>query len=203
MKIGDTVIFGKYTWRILELEPDRMLLLTEYIIEQGSYHHIYEPITWEKCSLRQYLNTDFYEAFSDDEKARILLVENENKDNHWYHTSGGNTTKDHVFILSLEEVTCRYFGDSQDKLLNPGKNQRYWFQRKDVNNKKRVAYLADRPEKIWWWWIRTPGRVGVKSVYIHGDGNIGIQGNNIYKGNLSDGYCTGGIRPAMWVKREG
>jgi hypothetical protein len=53
-----------------------------------------------------------------------------------------------------------------------------------------------------WWWLRTPGRVGVKAVYIHGDGNIGIQGNNILKGNISDGRCTGGVRPALWLRLD-
>ncbi len=43
-------------------------------------------------------------------------------------------------------------------------------------------------------------RVNIKAVYIHGDGNIGIQGNNILKGNISDGKCTGGVRPALWLK---
>ncbi|CBH27140.1 hypothetical protein lse_0989 [Listeria seeligeri serovar 1/2b str. SLCC3954] len=27
-----------------------------------------------------------------------------------------------------------------------------------------------------------------------------IQGNNIFKGNISDGKCTGGVRPALWMK---
>ena len=51
-----------------------------------------------------------------------------------------------------------------------------------------------------WWWIQTPGRVDVKAVYIHGDGNIGIQGNNILRGNISEGKCTGGVRSALWLK---
>lgn len=53
---------------------------------------------------------------------------------------------------------------------------------------------------LWWWWTRTPDRVGIKAVYVHGDGNIGIQGNNILKGNVADGKCTDGVRPAMWIK---
>lgn len=95
---------------------------------------------------------------------------------------------------------CKYFGDSLSKLHNPGKNQRYWFERKDENNSKRIARLLDNGWG-WWWWLRSPGRVNVKAVYIFGtDGNIGIQGNNILKGNISDGKCTGGVRPALWLK---
>lgn len=86
-----------------------------------------------------------------------------------------------------------------EKLYNPGKKQRYWFERKDINNNNRIAKLQWNTEQVWWW-TRSPGRVGVKSVYIHGDGNIGIQGNNILKGNVADGCCTGGVRPALWIK---
>ena len=109
---------------------------------------------------------------------------------------------DRVFLLSVEDAVCNCFGDSSAKLLNPKKNQRYWFERKDENNRKRVASLEAQPDQIWWWWLRSPGRVELKAVYVHGDGNIGIQGNNILKGNIADGKCTGGVRPAMWVKGE-
>ena len=117
----------------------------------------------------------------------------------WYDTKGGADTEDSVFLLSMEEAVCQYFGDSSSKVYNPRKNQRYWFERKDQNNVRRIAALEDNKKQIWWW-IRTPGRVSVKAVYIHGDGNIGIQGNNILKGNIADGKCTGGVRPALWLK---
>ncbi|WP_443740282.1 DUF6273 domain-containing protein [Treponema sp.] len=100
----------------------------------------------------------------------------------------------------MEEIVCKYFGDSSEKLYKPGKNQRYWFERKDINNSNRIARLQNNKEQVWWWWTRSPGRVGIKAVYVHGDGNIGIQGNNILKGNIADGCCTGGIRPALWIK---
>jgi hypothetical protein len=36
-------------------------------------------------------------------------------------------------------------------------------------------------------------------VYVFPDGNIGIHGNNILKGNIADGYCAGGVRPVLWL----
>ena len=200
MKIGDKILFGDFEWRILDLQDNRVLIITEYIIEQRSYHDFYKEITWADCSLRKYLNAEFYNKFNDYEKSRICEVTNKNTDNQWYGTKGGEDTKDKIFLLSMEEIVCKYFGDSSDKLYNPGKNQRYWFERKDINNPNRTAYLNDNKEQIWWWWTRTPGRVGIKAVYIHGDGNIGIQGNNILKGNVADGKCTGGVRPVLWLK---
>jgi len=102
-------------------------------------------------------------------------------------------------LLSTEEIVCKYSGDSSEKLYKPGKNQRYWFERKDINNSKRIAKLQDNKEQVWWW-TRYQGRVGIKAVYVHGDGNIGSQGNNILKGNIADGCCTGEIRPVLWIK---
>lgn len=200
MQVGDKIYFRDYIWRVLSIQNERALIITEYIIEQRPYHDTYTAITWADSSLRKYLNSEFYNRFSNEDKSRISPVINKNYGNQWYGTEGGTDTSDNIFLLSMEEAVCQYFGDSSAKLYNPRKNQRYWFERKDANNCKRVAKLADNTEQIWWWWLRTPGRVNVKAVYIHGDGNIGIQGNNILKGNIADGKCTGGVRPALWLK---
>ena len=200
MQVGDKISFGSYEWRVLDIQNNTALIITEYIIEQRAYHNAYKDITWADCSLRKYLNSEFCDRFSATEKSRIIPVLNKNPDNQWYGTKGGTDTQDSIFLLSIEETVCRYFGDSSSKLYNPGKNQRYWFERKDKNNSKRIARLESRKEGSWWWWLRSPGRVSIKAVYIHGDGNIGIQGNNILKGNISDGECKGGVRPALWLK---
>ncbi len=195
--IGDKIVFGKYNWLVLEIREDKILIITEGIIERRAYHNTYKNITWSECSLRKYLNEEFYNKFSEEERLKIMPVINKNPNNAWFDTIGGEDTEDKIFILNLEEVACKYFGDSSKKLYNKGKNQNYWFQRKDENNDKRIVKVDGRKA---WWWIRTPGRVSLKAVYIHGDGNIGIQGNNILKGNLSEGYNKGGVRPALWLK---
>ena len=200
-KIGSTVSFGDYNWLILDIQNNVALIITEYIIEQRAYHDAYKDITWADCSLRKYLNGEFYDKFTATDKSRIVSVLNKNPNNQWYGSKGGEDTHDSIFLLSIEEVVCQYFGDSSSKLYNPGKNQRYWFERKDENNSKRIARLEGK-EWSTWWWLRSPGRVNVKAVYIHGNGDIGIQGNNILKGNISDGFCAGGVRPALWLRLE-
>jgi hypothetical protein len=199
LQVGDKISFGSYDWRVLDMQNNTTLIITECIIEQRAYHDAYKDITWADCSLRKYLNGEFYNKFTEADKLRIIPVINKNPDNEWYGAKGGEDTRDSVFLLSIEEVACKYFGDSSSKLQNRGKNQKYWFERKDENNSKRIARLEG---KQWgtWWWLRSPGRVNLKAVYIHGDGNIGIQGNNILKGNISDGECKGGVRPALWLK---
>ncbi len=200
MQIGETIAFGDYDWQVLDLQSDRALIITRYIIDQRSYHDAYVDITWADCALRNYLNGEFLGKFNAADQSRIIPVTHKNPDNHWYGTAGGVDTQDKIFLLDIEEVVCRYFGDSSSLLLNPKKNQRYWFDRKDKNNSKRQAQLETNQGVFTWWWLRSPGRVGVKAVYVHGDGNIGIQGNNILKGNIADGRCTGGVRPALWLR---
>ena len=84
-----------------------------------------------------------------EEKELIVPVINKNPDNNWYKTIGGDDTEDRIFLLSLEEAVCRYFGDSSSLLYNPRKNQRYWFERKDINNEIRIATLKDNHEQHW------------------------------------------------------
>lgn len=201
MQTGERIRFGNHEWRVLDVQDNAALIITEWIIEQRSYHDAYHDITWADCSLRKYLNGEFFDRFNAEDQSRILPVLNRNPDNPWYGSKGGADTQDRIFLLSIEEAVCRYFGDSSSNLYNRGKNQRYWFERKDANNRKRITGLEGKDWKTWWW-LRSPGRVNVKAVYIHGTGDIGIQGNNVLKGNLSDGFCAGGVRPALWIRMD-
>ena len=200
--IGSTISFGNYKWLVLDIQKNRALIITNVIIELRAYHDKYIDITWVDSEIRKYLNGEFYDKFKDSDKSKIIPVTNKNLDNQWYGSNGGKESKDKIFLLSLEEVVCKYFGDSSELLNNPRKNQRYWFERKDKNNSKRGATFEG---SWWWWWLRSPGRNNVKAVYIWGDGNIGIQGNNILKCNINscfhpNGDVRGGIRPALWLK---
>lgn len=202
VEVGALVPLGGHDWRVLEVRDGAALVITETIIEQRPYHDAYKEITWADCALRAYLNGAFCDRFDAAEAARIVPVMNRNADNQWYGSPGGADTLDRVFLLSIEEAVCRCFGDSSAKLYNPGRKQRYWFERKDANNARRTARLDANRDSVWWWWLRSPGRLSVKAVYVHGDGNIGIQGNNILIGNLADGRCTGGVRPALWLRLD-
>ena len=148
------------------------------MIAQRDYHDKKEEVTWETSNIRSFLNQEFYQQFNEDEKNQILSVVTSNLNNHWYKTSAGNQTIDKIFLLSLEEVAKHYFKDSSQLLDFPKTNQRYWFDRKDINNIKRRSKYMDQ---AWWWWTRTPGKNQKTAVYIHGDGNIGIQGNGVSK----------------------
>ena len=204
MQVGDKISFGQYIWRILDVKEDRALLITEEIIDQREYHNRKEAVTWANSEIRSYLNSAFLDRFCDEDKSKIIPVLHENKGNAWYPSDGGEETIDLIFLLSLDEAVRLYFGDSSKCLVNRSPKQRYWFQKKDENNPLRRASYDGCS---WWWWLRTPGRDNRRAIYIHGDGNIGIQGNGTYKYSSNTIHPIskkneGGLRPAVWIKTK-
>ncbi|MDR1801339.1 MAG: DUF6273 domain-containing protein [Lachnospiraceae bacterium] len=67
----NTNSFGGFSWRVIDVSSDKILLLSEDIIFKGAYNRVNESTVWQNCTLRKYLNNDFYNAFGDIEKARI------------------------------------------------------------------------------------------------------------------------------------
>lgn len=198
IEIGSSLLFGGYYWRVLDIQNNTALIITEEIIEQRAYHDVYKDITWADCELRKYLNGEFYDRFSEADKSKIISVLNINRNNPWFGASGGEDTQDHIFLLDIEDVVCRYFGDSSGKLHNRSKKQNYWFQNKDENNSKRVAKFKGVD---YWWWLRSPGRMNRVAAYIHGNpgGCVGINGNSVFFRRFGP-ERDGGVRPALWLK---
>ncbi|MCD7772934.1 MAG: DUF6273 domain-containing protein, partial [Ruminococcus sp.] len=91
---GDIIKFGNYSWIVLEKTDDTMLIITEDVIKDRVYNEEYEDITWEDCTLREYLNGSFYNRFSEGEKS--MIAETTLSDN--------NDIVDKIFLLSLEEA---------------------------------------------------------------------------------------------------
>lgn len=94
-------------WIVLKQDDDRMLVVSKYCLDYLKYPDDWTSnISWETCSLRNHLNSNFYKhSFSADEQQRILLTENSNKASEdYYCTVNGNTTNDYVFLLSIDEM---------------------------------------------------------------------------------------------------
>jgi hypothetical protein len=102
--VGDIVTFGNYTWYVINKTDCGCTLLCEDPIGNRAYNDKWEAITWESCTLRSWLNNDFYNEFSDEEKAMIVKTKNKNSDNSEYGTDGGNDTEDYIYLLSLDEA---------------------------------------------------------------------------------------------------
>ena len=119
---GDYIILGHYEqdgnltngaepieWKILSEQDGKMLLISRYILDCQPYHTVNEEITWESCSLRNWLNNGFInDAFSSDEQKLIQTTTLSNPDNPVYGIDGGNDTDDRIFCLSVDEA-IQYF----------------------------------------------------------------------------------------------
>ena len=103
-EVNDELKFGDYYWYVIDKTSDSITLLCKEIVVQMPYNDTDEDVTWEECSLRQWLNTEFYNGFSESENALIAETQVKNKDNSKYNTKGGNDTNDKIFLLSVDEI---------------------------------------------------------------------------------------------------
>jgi hypothetical protein len=186
-KIGDIIPFGEYKWRVLDVQEDMALIITEDIVERRAYHKEYTEITWEMSDLREYLNGEFLSTL---DSSKIALTTNINPNNQWFGTSGGNNTQDKIFLLSLEELcSSPYFGDSKANLQKKNSTGTdYYFS--DSNNAKRIAKYGNI---TFWWWLRSSGNNSYSAASV-------IRGGSVRVCGLGVNFSNGGVRPALWLK---
>ena len=207
IKKGQVIEFGSYDgdkdkfnrkepieWIVLDVDDKEgvALLLSKYCLERLSYLEECTDVTWETCTLRKWLNDEFYdEAFSLSEKQRILLTTIKNPDNP-EGTPGGNDTKDRVFLLSYEDMINNGYGFSEDPV------------EKDINRRSALAEDKERSplkdgetvdgEFSSWWWLRFPGpyRKGACVVNDNGtvDSHVVCDGTN---------FSIPCVRPALYI----
>ena len=105
-QIDDVVAFGRYTWYVTDKTDGVCTLLCQGPVADMPYHDTKTDITWENCSLRRWLNEDFYNSkFSDGEKAAIVTSHNTFvEDDYLYESDCGNDTDDKVSIFSYSEA---------------------------------------------------------------------------------------------------
>lgn len=106
---------GGESWNILAIEEDKALLLSTRSICNLPYNEENEDITWQTCTLRKYLNEEYYKTFSDEERAMIVPTENKSSDIGTNDSAEIITTEDKIFLLSSQEAK-EYEGkyDSED-----------------------------------------------------------------------------------------
>ena len=116
--VGDIITFGSYEqdnvssngkepieWIVLSNDGEKMLLLSKYALDCKQYNTEDTEITWENCTLRNWLNGSFYNtAFSEKEKLMIKKTIVVNDDNPESGTKGGNNTSDNIFLLSIDDM---------------------------------------------------------------------------------------------------
>ena len=232
--VGDIVYFGNYEqdsnfengtepveWYVLDKADGEATLLSVYLLDCQPYHEDYEDITWENCTLRSWLNSEFYNtAFSAEEQQVIINTNIINEDNPYYGTEGGNDTVDKVWLLSLGEVE-RYFHINRNVCYEVDNGNMSWeeyavycYGQDHRVCAKPMAYAGARglyafPEgEVQYyldeygidmsyavgsgvWLLRSPGFNSDVVAYVN-------SGGDVFFGGVSVGN-PGGVRPALKV----
>ena len=166
-------------WVIQHTRFDEMLLLSSKALECKPYHSTRESITWEKSSIREWLNTDFFDlAFSEEEKTRIIQTDLLNESPAWTR-SGGENTKDHVFLLSEDEV--RFIQQVKKGQLN-------------ASETKFASSITKSRKKYCRWWLRDVDSDQTNARLFFDDG--GFSPFNIEPVDSTSVL----IRPAIWIR---
>lgn len=125
---------GNMEWRILERDEEKALLLKDAGISDKTFCKKKGSCTWAESEARRWLNDDFLtENFCEAEIANMQETEVKTPDHPVYGTSGGETTKDKVFLLSMDEVT------KYKDLIHPTETN--WWLRSPGANAGSMAFV--------------------------------------------------------------
>ena len=210
VKEGDTITFGHYeqdnnlnngaedvVWRVLAAEGGKALLISEKALDSQQYHTRWTHVTWEDCTLRTWLNHEFYDAaFDAGEKERIAEAVVTAEDNPTTGTEAGSGTIDRVFLLSIGEVNRYFSSDSYEDKNGNG----LWYKDRMC---APTAYAVSRGcwQSFYWtlngeytcdWWLRSPGSNLSYAAYVENNGSLYDDGINVGSDFLA-------VRPALWI----
>lgn len=231
--VGDIVYFGSYEqdndlengtepveWYVLDKTDGEATLLAVYLLDCKSYN----GATWENCTLRSWLNDEFYNtAFSMEEQAVIVDAKVVNENNPLYNTEGGNDTADKVWLLSLGEIEKYFYIDRnvfEDRWNGNMSREEYITYCYGQDNRlcaMPTAYTIPRSAgtyseegaqsdleehgydmsyavESYAWWLRSPGSDSDYAALV-------LHGGGVYYDG-SRGGLNLGVRPAVKVAYE-
>ena len=191
LKVGSTIKFGNYEqdnntsngkeeieWIVLAVDGSKALIISKYALDCQRFNSTYTDATWEKCSLRTWLNVIIYnEAFDSFHQNMILSSTVAADKNPAYNTSPGNNTTDKVFLLSITEANKYFSSDSARQCQGTA----YCY-----------AQGADAGNGLCWWWLRSPGYYSLRAALVRLDGSISTNGGGV-------SVVGGAVRPALWI----
>lgn len=123
-ELGDIVSFGDYEWYVIRKTDSICTLLCVDSVKTMQFDD--GDASWESCEIREWLNDDFYNSFSDEDKAIMALTNVE---------TAGETTKDFIYLLDIVEA------DELNKTIL-GEVERWWLRSPD-GERKYAANVYD------------------------------------------------------------
>ena len=197
LSAGDNLLFGRYDqdndpdngaegieWIVLEARDGAATLMSRYALDARAFNGLGMYLSWDRCSLRQWLNGAFLsDSFTDEERAAILETHVTADANPEYPDGeAGADTDDRVYLLSIDEA-AEYFGNLHIAPCQP--------TRTAVAN---GAYVSNVSGSIGTttWWLRTTGGYDDRAVYIHSENELNSNGDEV-------GRTDNGVRPVIRV----
>ena len=222
LNINDEIRFGKYEqdnnelngkedieWIVIDKNENGILLTTKYLIDCKPYNTFHKSVTWEKCSLRNWLNTSFYnDSFSKSEKQFINNTYLINDENPYYKSNKENNTYDKIFILSINEVLNLLYSN-EDFLVSKKMGLQFDIRKlcRPTEYAKKNGVRVNISSAIFNgcgnYWLRTQGLYGDRIWYknvtakyfqsiITEDGRISPKGTGVH--SVDDG-----VRPCLYI----
>ncbi len=190
-EVGSLVTFGNYPqkkktpshleWKVLENDGKELLLVAKYGLDCSKYHSENADATWNNCDLRKWLNKHFISnAFSDEEKSRIVASVINTDENPEFGTGGCGETRDKVFCLSIDDIK-KYFSSPADAKCSPTNFA-------VNNNAKRDADGCS-------FWLRSPGLSAGEAAVVDCNGAVNCAGCEVSADNIA-------VRPALRIKLQ-
>ncbi len=178
-------------WRILSQEDDRILVLSEQILDMQPFNETTEPVHWYCCSLYKWLEEIFLQqAFTDVERERIFCNPSQDKtDSILFWQLGGLEVPTHtqgsIFLLGTEDV-AQYF-PNEDNAFCPGASA-------EASEYVKYQYSDFVDDIGFSWWLRSSLPGGPWDYIISPVDSVGV--------SIISNENRQGVRPAMWLKKK-
>jgi len=122
-KAGGIIRLGGYNWRILTVQDGRALALSADVLELKAYNRELKAVGWETCTLRAYLNGEFFGGFSEADRERVF-----------------ETCGDFVFLLTSEQARRHLVGNTARKAKLGVEFTSWWL--KTPGESKHAKYVS-------------------------------------------------------------
>ena len=203
---GDHIHMGSWhdeeiEWRVLDIEGNQVLLLSEYVLDVQPYHDVpCDSILWEDCTLRQWLNSTFYEgAFTDEEREQIIPSRSEGFIQYNFRIVGyteyayvERETEDFIFLLSSTEKSEYLEQSTHDPSM--GDVGRYCSPTEYVKNNCDIEIYSQGDNDYCGWWLSGGTRAGDDLVWP----NMVTEYSTCSDVSPEE-VTASGVRPAMWI----
>lgn len=192
---GGIVTFGAYEqdndanngaepieWIVLSSDGNTSLLISKQTLDSKPYNEGWTSVTWEKCTLRKWLNEEFLNAaFSEEEQAKLetVTVTANEIPRDIISSDPGNNTQDQVYLLSVAEANALFDGDDARKC------------QPTIYAEAHGAIVEGDGNSCWW--LRSPGRYWYDAAYVSNYGVVCRSGKDVNDD-------SGAVRPVVVLR---